>query len=415
MTTWRKRIGSAGPVIALVVVATTFVVLQYGFAPTEAPLPPPVAEQSPQPPEPPPAPVELEKVTGAASWSYYHGDSTLTGFVDLTLPDALTVRWRYLAEGRFEQPVVANEQGMYACTTDGLVVALDFDGNPRWTATVGDGERVAAPIACGIGMVFVPCMSGRLYALNAADGAEQWTYEVDGELLGSVQIFDPEGDPATAGVYVVNRVDGEVFYLAAETGELHWRMGEVSRFDGSPALNDDALVMGSCAVAIHVYPAGKDAARLDVSLGGDCQIASGPAITGGLAYSGSRCGRLVCMNVRTGQVLWTNESCPDEIFTTPAVGDDVLVFGGEDDGLYALERATGELRWRIDVGDTPGSPVLVGERVLVNARGALHMLQVDTGEEVWRFAVSDAIASPSVIQGMVIVAGDDGSVVAFGP
>ena len=409
---------AAAPLIALAIVALVYIAVQYGM---DQPAEVRTAETETAAPEPhrqdaPPA----EHTDGPQRWPYYHGGANLTGHANVLLPDRLNVRWRYNAEAPFSHPTVGDVTGVFACTETGLVIALDLGGQLRWStdlaavSTDGKPEPVEAPITAALGMVFVPCLSGRLHALDAATGTLRWTFDTQGELLGSVLVSSPEGDVQTASVYVVNRPDGELFCLTAAGGAIRGRTDGVSRSDGSPAMVEGALVMGSCDAALHIYRDG-GSVRSDIPLGGDCQVASGPALAGGLIYCGSRCGKFVCADLDTARILWVNTSCPREIFTTPAIGGDLVVFGGEDNALYALERANGQLRWRVEMAGTPSSPVLTSGRVLAAANGTLHMLRVDTGQEVWQYAVSDAIASPSIIGGLVVVAGSDGTLLAFGP
>ncbi|MCC6144297.1 MAG: PQQ-binding-like beta-propeller repeat protein [Candidatus Hydrogenedentes bacterium] len=408
-----RRLASAAPIAALFAIAGAYFILQR-LSPDPVPAPPiaAVPSRATAPEEPRPA----QAAASSDHWSFYHGDSALAGFASAVLPAQLAVRWRYNGEGAFTQPAVSDEHGLYACTTDGILVALDFGGQERWSSPVNPDarERVEAPIATAFGLVLVPCLSGRLYAMDAATGAGRWTLDIGGELLGTAQAFQP-ADPAQPRlIAVINRTDGQTVWIDPADGAVRWRTAELSRTDSSAALADGILAFGSCDVALHFLPAKEGAARVDIPLGGDCQIASGPAIVDGRVYCGSRCGKLICAELRTGQVHWINESCPDEIFTTPAVGGDIVVFGAEDAQLYALDRATGELRWQRELPDVPSSPVLAGDAVLVSAGGVLHRIQGQSGDLVWSYPVSDRIAGPALMGGLVIVPAGDGAILAFG-
>ena len=48
-------------------------------------------------------------------------------------------------------------------------------------------------------------------------------------------------------------------------------------------------------------------------------------------FSGSHSGKLIHANMRTGEIVWINEDSEDEVFTTPAVKGDWVVFGSFDE------------------------------------------------------------------------------------
>ena len=115
-----------------------------------------------------------------------------------------------------------------------------------------------------------------------------------------------------------------------------------------------------------------------------------------------------------GTITWRNMDADGEVFTTPAVSADRVIFGAMDDVYYALNRADGKLVWSFESRGLATSPVIAQDKVVVAAGGVLSLLALDTGKELWSFEVSDEITSPSIIGGMIVVGSDDGSVSAFG-
>ena len=72
--------------------------------------------------------------------------------------------------------------------------------------------------------------------------------------------------------------------------------------------------------------------------------------------------------------------------TTPALVDGVVYFGSKDYHLYALDAATGELRWRYNAGGRVYISPLVDEGVLSFASddGYMHVLDASSGALRWR-------------------------------
>ena len=146
----------------------------------------------------------------------------------------------------------------------------------------------------------------------------------------------------------------------------------------------------------------------------EAQIAGGVVLIGDTVFSASRSGKFIHANVRTGEMIWTNADCEGEAFSTPAVGAEHVVFGANDGVLYALDRKTGALKWKQKLGDTPSSPVIARDKVVVSADGELRLMQLADGATLWSFPVSDEITSPGIAGALVVVGADDGTVRAFG-
>lgn len=134
----------------------------------------------------------------------------------------------------------------------------------------------------------------------------------------------------------------------------------------------------------------------------------------GSAFVGSHSGRLFNIHIESGETLWTNDDSEDEIFETPAVDKDYVVFSSFDGFLYALDRETGKKIWSFDTEGLPTSPVIAGDKVVVTSDGILFLLGLTDGEVIWRYEISDEVSSPAIINGMIVVGSEDGIVSAYG-
>jgi outer membrane protein assembly factor BamB len=426
-----EKLKAYGPAIALGVILIVFVVVKFVILPARQAAPPqeaPTPAEAPAHPSPtpttPPAPTAnpqeaapaVTEVPSATAWSTFHGEANLVGHVATPVPDAPAPLWQFLASGRAQTPV-GDAQSMYIATANGKVHALAYDGQERWSrqlarAEAGGAERperIEAPPAVFAGTLYVGSTTGNFYAMDAATGDIRWTYDVGGSILGSASF-----DAASGKVLVLQREDGIMHCLDATTGKNVWKTDPIARCDGSPSVQGGVVVWGACDSILHLHAVADGQRRALVELGGDCQVASGPAIVGDDIFVGSRCGRFLRIDARSGKVLWTNSDSKKEIFTTPTLAGGMVFFATDGDELYALDTATGAAKWRREFSGLPTSPVAVGERLLVSVAGALHLLNRDTGETLWTFEVSDDISSPALIGGMIVVASDDGNIHAFG-
>ncbi len=365
-------------------------------------------------------PIAPQPVVSATTWSTYRGGQDLSGYIDLDITQRPTVRWQVLVEGKISQPPVADAGGLYACTNEGKVTAWDFAGQPRWSQLLltADGtkpERVEAPMACHGDTLVVSTLSGRVHALNTATGESRWVYEVGSEVLGGAVLHAGSSPGEASRLYVIQRENGTLHAVDFATGQGLAKGAAISRTDGSPALANGLVVFGSCDFAVHVYDAAQGTHLKNIRLCDDCQVAGGPAVLGDFAYTGSRVGFFYCVNVRTGGIAWTNQDCVEEVFSTPAVSLDTVVFSAEDGQVYALDRPTGRTKWKRDTGGLPTSAVIARDTVLVSVDGALQALALQDGTPRWSHEVSDHIAAPAIISGMVVIGSEDGTLVALAP
>ncbi len=141
---------------------------------------------------------------------------------------------------------------------------------------------------------------------------------------------------------------------------------------------------------------------------------SSPAVSDGIAYfcSGSR---LYAVNSATGELKWRY---PDEtplntvIKSSPAVGDDLVYFGAGDGKIYAITKDTGTLAWNFATnGMVNSSPTLVDGVLFVGSADAhLYALDARTGQSKWpgSFRTRDDISgAPAISDGLVYFASDD--------
>ena len=137
-------------------------------------------------------------------------------------------------------------------------------------------------------------------------------------------------------------------------------------------------------------------------------------IDAGQVFAISHQGRMVAINLATGQRLWQQEITGSQM---PWVtGDTVFVLSGRDT-LLALSRKEGRVRWAVTLpgGKSWSGPVLGGGRLLaVSAEGQLLALSPQTGETLHRLSVGGVYyLAPIIANGMVFLLSDDAQLTAL--
>jgi len=189
----------------------------------------------------------------AGSWPAYRADAARTGYTSETLPDELALQWVY--ESRHPP-------------------------QPAWR---GDDTRMSfddvyQPIVAHGRIYFGSSADGKIYALDAATGAEEWVFYTDAPVRFAPAVWRDR-------LFAVSD-DGYLYCLKAETGVLLWKQR------GGP---DGGMVLGN----------GRMVARRPTR--------GGPAIEGDVVYFAAGIWPtegidVHAINAATGKSIWTNDT-----------------------------------------------------------------------------------------------------------
>ncbi|TET26889.1 MAG: dehydrogenase [Dehalococcoidia bacterium] len=146
---------------------------------------------------------------------------------------------------------------------------------------------------------------------------------------------------------------------------------------------------------------------------------SGGAVAEDTLFLGSMDGEFLALKAESGARLWqmpieTETSgggfgcapAPTSvaIYGTPAVGEELVYFGGYNGKVYALNTSSGALRWVYPrQGNLEpiagGAVVALGKLYIGSSDGKLYALDAATGDEIWQFETGDKVWSTPVIDG----------------
>ena len=149
----------------------------------------------------------------------------------------------------------------------------------------------------------------------------------------------------------------------------------------------------------------------------DCYLSS-PVVWNGAVYFGSGDGNIYALDAATGAVKWKFKT-GDVVHASPAIADGVLFVGSWDSYFYALDAATGQEKWKYKTGEDHDTHNQVGIQssaavmdgvVYFGCRDAhLYALDQQTGTLKWSYSTKGSwvIASPVVNDGKVYFATSD--------
>jgi len=346
---------------------------------------------------------------GATSrdWPMFRGGPKMTGVSPATLPEKLSVRWTLQCGESVTSSAAIVDGTVYVGSEDGLLVAVDLrTGKVRWKFKTEEAIRSSPTVYHG--GVYFGDSKGVMYAVNAKTGKADWTFTTDAEIVSSV---NPSGDRLVFGSY-----DGFIYCLSAKDGKLLWKAQTEGRVHGTPGIVDGRVIAAGCDEHLHVVKLSDGTALASVDMHSVTGVCA--AIDGSMTYIGTYGSKVYGIDWQRARIVWSFAD-PDREFpymSSAALAGGLVVLGGRDKYLHALDAKTGKSRWSLRTrGRIDSSPVIVGERVFVGSSdGSLYEVDLKSGHERWHYESGAPIsASPAVADGALVVANEDGLLYCF--
>lgn len=284
---------------------------------------------------------------------------------------------------------VSYENGiLYATTGLGDVEARAAgDGKRIWKVRPSGPLRGAPGVA--LGNVFVMTQDNQLITLSASDGSVVWTEAASVELAG---VFGTAAPAIAQGTVVAGFSSGELNAYRYENGRALW---------------GDALSRTSISTSV--------AALADVD--------ANPVIDRGRVFAIGQGGRMVSMELVTGQRLWEINVAG---ISTPWVSGEWLFVIDDQARLLCIARASGKVRWisqlprwgKAKSKKNPISwtgPLLAGDRlILASSRGDLINVSPLEGAIQTTTRVGAGVTlSPIIANNTLYILDDDGHLTAW--
>ncbi|MEH3103399.1 MAG: PQQ-binding-like beta-propeller repeat protein [Sphingomonas phyllosphaerae] len=296
-------------------------------------------------------------------------------------------------------PVVA-ENKLFVVDVDATLHAFTADtGAKLWTRVLPDNEenknaRFGGGVSYDEGKLYATDGLGDVVAVNVADGAVLWRAKPGGPLRGAPTV-------ANGQVYVLSQ-DNQIFALDQGDGKVVWTQSASLETQGvfgvaAPAASSGTVIAGFSSGELNAYryengrTLWQDAlsrTSITTSVSSLADIDADPVIDDGRVYSIGEGGRMVALEIATGQRTWEQNLAG---ISTPWVVGDWIFLVTDDARLVCLSRANGKLRWvsqlrafkneekRNDPYNWFG-PVLAGDKLwLTSSRGDLIGASVTDG------------------------------------
>lgn len=231
--------------------------------------------------------------------------------------DRLSLHWKYVTADRrtevepqeFASPAVYADT-LFVGSANGWFQALRAsNGAVRWRKQIGSVS--SAPLVLGT-TLFVGTNDGTLVCLDAQTGVEKWRYQSRGPIQ--------QTPVPTSELIVFSNEADEVIAVDSISGKFKWRYkGETP---------EEYTLRGHAGVAAD----------------------------GELIYTGFSNGTLAALRRDTGSIAWSTSLKGEadrfmDVDATPIILDGTLYASSSSGGVYALDKATGLVKWRVPFWD----------------------------------------------------------------
>lgn len=282
-----------------------------------------------------------------------------------TIPDAWDL-WT-------SSPTVVNGR-VYFGSGDSVYAVNGDSGTVLWKFSTKD--IVHASPAVVNNTVYIGSWDSNLYALDADNGQEKWSFKAGEDNTIHNQVGFQSSPAVVDGVVYVGCRDGHVYAIDAASGRKKWD-----------------------------YPTSKS------------WVNGTPAVRDGVVYVGtSDSARFIALDAKTGRLRW-NFNAHAYMFSSAALAGDLAYVGDHNGRVYAVDMKTGKQAWEFQTEASKKDPMKVltpegslNQEAFAPTFGDFEDMYID----FYRFvSIGAIVSSPAVDQGVVYVGSMDGNLYAL--
>jgi outer membrane protein assembly factor BamB len=301
---------------------------------------------------------------------------------------------REMDKGPFSTPVV-HRDNLYTLGTTAVLSCFDArTGELKWrkdhsryadTSKLFCGAAMSPIIDRGLLIVHVgDDRKGWVIAFDAETGQERWKLEGDGPGYASPIIVELENERQ-----VVTLTDKSLIGISVDSGKLLWRLSHPDEWNENivtPVLHGKTLVISGVRQGTRaIRVTREDDQWKTTNIWHNPKIAmymSSPVLDGDLLYglSNLRKGQLFCLDVKTGDVLWTTEGREGQNAAILQSQKEIFLLTNDADLIIASKSAKGFehlARYKVADSSTWAHPVILDRQILIKDAANLTLWSIE--------------------------------------
>ena len=252
------------------------------------------------------------------------------------------------------KPAMTSE-GVLVGTVDGKLACVSLDGELKWSKQVSTHQIYADLVVAGDSVLVndsdlwlrrISATGELLWKRSLLNAFENEAGErIFTDVLSGGTYYQSKPTAADGKVYFGN-AGGFLFCVNSETGEEIWKFEMGGAISVGPAIGKGMVFAGQQGGERFFYAVDAKTGELkwkQTIPGG--WVWGSAAYDDGMVYVPTVNGHCVCLDAKTGYIVWsypTAKSVPAE----PAIDGDLVYFGSWSGTLYAFDKKTGEIVWK---------------------------------------------------------------------
>lgn len=275
--------------------------------------------------------------------------------------------------------------GLYVATSHGLIIALNLQtGKKIWEYKHNVPLRIAPSVKNN--RLYIIDINNQTLALSASSGKSLWSHQGIAE---STCFLGGASAAVSDSAVVVSYSSGEVYALSPDNGYVLW----------------SEIIMAPITSA--------GASQLS-------HIRGRPIIEGNKVYIASHSGRVVCIDIYSGERLWQNEVGG---LRSPAIIGNYIYLVSNSGKLLGINKKDGRVDWTYDLYTTGknkdlvvwAGPIAIEETLLLsNSNGEGVFISPKENKIVKKIQLpGETLLSPIVSQGQIYFYSENGMVTAW--
>ncbi len=341
------------------------------------------------------------------------GMASMAGWADSPLGNPGLIRWRMRTDmgdmgDSILRPALAGD-ALYVASAQGQLLRVNAaTGRRQWR--INTGTTITGGVGAADGLVLVGGEKGHVLAYGE-DGTLRWKAQATSEVLSP---------PAVAnGMVVVRSEDGNIAGFAVADGKRKWLYEHtlpvlVVRSSAGVVIRDGTIYAGYAGGKLVALDLASGNAKWETTLSEPrgtteleriSDITSRPAVDAQEVCAVSFQGRVGCFGLAQGNMMWSREFSSDKGL---ALGDKDLYVVDVAGNMVALDKSTGSSAWKnaqLENKHT-AAPVVVGDYLVAGDKdGMLYAIRREDGSIAARMKTdgSPILTPPLAVDGGVVV------------
>jgi len=258
--------------------------------------------------------------------------------------------------------------------------------------------------------------------LDARAGTVQWQVATDAIVKNAPAV--------AAGTCVALTVTGRLYAIDAADGQVRWQVDLPKYPDRwlftTPVIAGDSILAGGKAgYGAFALETGASLWHTPLESSDNWSCYANPLVYRDLLIALVQRRGLLALHRATGQIVWEQELGVEYQYGSPVLGGDLLISGGDGGHLAVLRAESGEPLWHRPVLGTgyPTGLAVGGEDIIAaTADGRARCHDLHSGDLRWSFqtgadlldmtpyrrGISSLLAAPVLRDGLVLCGGNDG-------